>query len=547
MELRIVKHGLASAASEVETIHGGKSFVWNLIGQVLQDGFDAFDHINRYWASLPHEAQSNIFNVYERIHDAFQRFYDESLAMTLRPLIAELFFLHPQENVQLWVQLKSDVLIPSSIKSKFDPTAGMAGTPERTYLTEDYKKLVPLAITMRIMIPIWGEFISRSRKDLGTVFKEYQAFQLLANSPVLRCEAMERLRTFVEHTISREHSLDSAIIYGISSEDFPLWVMAHAVVRRLCYADVRGLDQKGSSIVTYLYNFIDQKVSTLDSQMGTVKDKRNLESAGEGENNLSKLEGFKIKQAVPIGDISIINQYIRMSMRTVLKPKKQQPQFNLFQFQDYPTKPTLIQRLSADPEFPAIVKQAYGAASHLMNEALTHPQVTIAGWVLSEYIPIRALPYMQKVDVISMIALAQAYLWHHKHYDLAILVAAIPRLNVGTEVNIISDSKLRTPKTVTEEISTQYPYLKRTNSRAKNVKMFSATLTSIDNITDALSRYTWTSTLPVAWNPGPDFVHGARYTLPSDIREKIGRLILEINVNLEKSFDASSNNVSNTI
>lgn len=532
MQLRIVKNSQASGSIEVETVHDGKTRSWNTLSSVfdppMREGFDVFEHINRYWAQLPNEIQENIFNVYERVYDAFNKFWEqESLAKALRPLIAELFFLHPQESVALWVQLRSDIQVPPSIKPRFDPSLGMTGTPERTYLTEDYKKLVPLSITMRIMIPIWGEFIFRGKKDLGTVFKEYQAYQLLAHSNILQSQAMIRLSTFVSHTITRDHSLDAAIISGIGTEDFPTWVLAHAVVRRLCYADVRGLDQKGSSLVTYLYNFITQKTSSLDAQLGPIKPKPD-QSQGDGENNLSKLEGFKVKQAVPIGDIAIVSCYIQNAMRYANSTKKAMAEMR---------PNSLLSRLCPDPAFPSLVKQAGQSASHLMKERISPCQVNIAGWILSEYVNIRAIPHLQKLDVIAIIALAQAYLWYNGHYELAALITAAAR-DRGRQVHSIGDGNFRIPKVskaLTEEIVVEFCYLRRSNSRAKNVKLNNPVIDAIETVTEQLMAYNWSSNLHPTWDLGPAYVQGSRLMVPGDIREQLGKLILEIDNRIGKS------------
>lgn len=531
MELRIVKNGQTSTSVGVATIHDGQTRVWEALAGVFdqsyKEGFDVFEHINLYWASLPKVTQDQIFNVYVRMSDVFQQFLtQEPLAMALRPLIYELFLLHPQESMQYFVALKTDIQTPPSIKTAFIQGV-MPGTPERTYLKDDYNKLVPLSITMRIMIPVWGMFIYHSKGELGTIFKEYQAFQLLSHSTIVKSEAMIRLSTFVEHIISRDHPLDAAIITGISTEDFPTWVMAHTVVRRLCYADVRGLDQKGSSLVTYLYNFIEQKISSLDSQIGTIKPKHSESSSGDGENNLSKLEGYKIKQAVPTGDIALVSVYIQNAIQHAMKSKKDQALIE---------PNNLIRRLSQDPSFPTLVKQAYGSASNFMRDRITNPQATMAGWILSEWIPIRSLPYLARTDVVGMIALAQAYLWQNKHYDLAVLITASARTSGREDSQVISDSKVKLPKELVEELVSSYPYPRRTNSRAKNVRMFNSTLESIEDITEKLSQYNWTSNLPVAWNIGPDYVQGSRYILPFDLRKKIGVLIKEVNDHLGETL-----------
>jgi len=527
MELIISSTDWASNAVTVKTVHESQgnrySIDWNTIPQVFEDsqkkGFDVFQHINQYWSTLPLETQDKIFDVYRRIKDTFDLIHNhEQLTMSLRPLIAELFFLHPQENIRYWVDLKSDILVPSIIKPEFDATKGMIGTIQRTYVIEDYRNLIPLAITMRLMIPVWGEFIYRSRRELGTIYKEYQAFQLLSASPVMNCVAMERLRVFVENTIPKDHSLDAAIISGISREDFPTWILALTVVRRLCYGDIRGIEQNNSSLISYLFMFIEQKVTTLDSQIGTITEKRTSESS-DGENNLSRLEGFKIKQAVATGDIAIVSYYIQDAITDVLSwnPNSGIPFQNHF-----------INRLCPDQDFPSMVKEAYASTSVLFTKKISHPQVMIAGWTLSKFIPIRSIPYLQKSDIIAMLAIAVAFLWKLDRKELSALVSAFVPDNHYNESHIINQTRSRISRAAAEDLQKTFPYQRRTNSRAKNAKLLNPVIDTIDVATEELTSRFWISNLPFQWTDEQGIKNSSTLSIPVDIREKLADLIKHV-------------------
>lgn len=524
MEMRLFE----SIDIYVETVHKGQVLRWSTVPQVFKPEVDVFKHINQYWSTLPVQTQDQIFEVFERIHKTYNDIWDQDrLMIALRPLVAELFYLHPQESIQFWVNLKSDILVPPSVKTRFDVNEGMIGTRERTYLVDDYKKLIALAISMRLMIPVWGEFINRGRKEFGTIYKEYQAYQLLAHSPVIDCEAMERLRTFIEHTIPKDHPIDGAIINAISREDFPVWVTSITVVRRLCYADVSGIDRDGSSLVTYLYNFIDNKVKTIDSQMGKIMDKTSSETSSDGENNLSKLEGFKVKQTVTSGDICSIQVFIEQAIGYAIKQSQTQVKLE---------KPNcLLSRMCEDEDFPTLVENSFTAAiTSLQNDKLTVPQVSLAGWVLSSLIPVRSLPYLSKIDVISMMAISQAYLWKNDYKDLAVLVTASPKESHNHGMHTITDARLLVSKPTREEFSTYFPYMRRTSSRAKNIRPINLVTNSIDDISEQFSRYSWISNIPVSWTTDREIQNRSRFLIPSNIREQLTKLVISLEDKLLK-------------
>jgi hypothetical protein len=377
---------------------------------------------------------------------------------------------------------------------------------------------------MRIMIPVWGEFLSRTRKEVRTVFNMYQAFQLLGISNVMHSEAMKRLDIFVRHTIPKERSMEAPIFLGISSEDVPVWVLSTIVVRRLSCADVRGLDPD-TNLASYLFIFINQRLTNLDSKVGKITPKHGSDEEGgpDSDSNHSRLEGFRIKQDIPEGDIAVISHYIRMSVE-------------IAHGQDPLSPMSLVSRLNPDPSFRALVSQSLDHMGPLLNEQLNPTQVMLAGWVMNQHISIRAMPHLKKVDVLSLIGIARAYLWSMGHLDLAALISAIAKGNESGQENHMASVLTRMTRENQAEIERRFPFQKRTSSRAKNAKSLDLTVNDIEDAVELLSYSDWYLTLPDEWvSRLLGNSRYRRYQIPADIRNLMARLVIELDRRYETS------------
>lgn len=530
MELRLLsKSAITGTPASIVLVHNEKQIVWNMkstnqLGKEPAEGtelYDIFAEINAYWRTFQPATLDEVFRIYDRIHDTINRSPDVgAMTQAVRPLVAELFEYHPQEDIDYWVRMKSGLLVPPEIPREYDNSKNWP--VERTYLEADYRKLVPLAISMRLMAPIWGEFMYRIDTEMSNNFKEYQAFHLLALSNVYECEAMQRLEVFVTHTIPRDSAIDGAIYAGISREDFPRWMLAFTVVRRLYRGDVRGISNNTHTLITYLWSFINTKAMGLDGHFGKLTSKYTDSGGGNEENNLSRLEGFKIKQDVAAGDVAIVGNYITHSVqivhdilagREVLTPKT-----------------SLVRRLNEDPGFPQLVAESLASTAALHKESLAQPQVTIAGWVLSDFVPIRSIPYLRnKSDLISMIAFAQAYLWSRGHRELAALVSGVSK-NVAITDTTIGDNKTRMTREQLERLSEVYPYLRRSRGKQKQSRSTNQTLSTIDTVTEALSERNWMLTLPTSWvsQLRSGSARDRRYDVPTNIRGLLADLVTDL-------------------
>lgn len=527
MELRILAHDptkTSGGESALVILHNGQELRWSIPAKDLDFPFDIFEQINGYWAQCRKETQDDIFEIYSRIYSVFQNVWDINARVgQLRPLIRDLMEYHPQEDIYVWAWTGGGCVVPSNIHRSFDTNGGMAGTLERTYLEADYRSLVALSITLRVMFPIWRQFTNDTRRDTGNIFKEFQAYKLLSLSNVVNCQAIQRLQVFVQHTIPKERHNNAALLMGISSEDIPHWLLSVTVVNRLCCGDVRGYnpdprsaDQSLTTLPAYLYNFILQKLRGLESTTGNISPKYSSSYSADGDSNLSKLEGFKIKQPTSTGNIEAISVYLDIQMNKAL------------QF-DIPEPRSLVDRMSKREDFTMLVRQAYESVQKLATARLTREQVKIAAWVMSPYVAPRSIASLKKTDLLKMIAFSQAYLWVNNHQYLAALVSALAIDTMDESVGMIADRKDAIEKEEQQDLIRRFPFTRRTGSRAKNAKATNLVLTSIEITTQDLSKYQWQITLPeswmvqAGWNPRNKLIKA-----PTDIRTRMAQLIIDI-------------------
>jgi hypothetical protein len=532
MELYVTENQPTASQREVCTRHREREYIWKIHARVPQQDFDIFKEINEYWATLPMEEQDAIFHVYERIHHIFSNnsnLYEINRLMdALRPLISQLFELHPQSKLDYWVRLKSNLLVPTGLPRTFDPNVSSRMTPERTYIEEDYRKLVPMAISMRIMIPIWGEFLKRIEGQTKPVLKEYTAFKLLALSNVMNCDAMKRLATYVSYTIPQDKSKDAAIIYGLGTEDFPEWVLANTIVSRLCRSDVSGMGDS-AVLITFIHNYIREHPSVIEAQMGIVREKK-PDGSGDSDTNYSTLEGFRIKEAVAAGDIKMVDMYVRTAALQVLDKVPMPPLALANRLAQKPGE----ELRSPNKEFNNLVRQALRNVKGLMQDELCKSQVQLAGWVLAEQVPVQSIPYLSKQTLLVMMAFAQAFLWYNGYPDLAALTTARSREESSETDRVMGDQREKISRRQAEELSQSFPYMRRSSSRSANARSTMMVFASAETVAKELGDRDWEMTLPDAWiaswakykNDGGHV--DRRFRFPNDILPQVANLILEL-------------------
>jgi len=320
---------------------------------------------------------------------------------------------------------------------------------------------------------------------------------------VMKSEAMERLRVYVDHSLPADKSKSAAILGGISSEDFPTWVLGLVVVRRLTVGDVRGMDPQ-TTLITLIYKYIHSRVKSHDNSfIGLVKEKSvEGNSAQDGENNLSKLEGYKVKQDIPAGDVVALERFM----------------------QDVQG---LAMRVCPDME-PSLLQQSLQTVQLLENEQIREPQLLLTQWIMSKAISPRGLRLVSKKQCLDAMAITQAALWHRGHFELAALVSAVAQTNENGELQQGGvDSRARIPKETIEELHELYPYPRRPSGKIlKAGRQPSPGQIAVENMAEMFSECDWRLTLPSEWIA--KMTNGRtsrRYYVPHDIKIKLANLV----------------------
>lgn len=496
--------------------HDGEKINWNvaMIDKTsFKDDYDIFEQLNGFWEYIPKSKQDEIFAVYKEIRYLFDNVWDNDiLTVKLYKSVADIYHFHELSDIRHWQDFHSNIIVPNGVfNDSFAESNENQYTKERTYLKDEYKSLVTLSIALRVMVPIWGEFISRTKKETGTVFKELYAYKLLSFSNIFRSEPMERLRLYVEHSLYVDKPKESAILGGISSEDFPSWILALVLVRRLSIGDVRGYDPKSLLIVT-ISHFIRQRVQGHDNSfIGAIRPKVVAGQGTDSETNISQLEGYKIKQELPAGDIAILGYYA-----------------------DNPN--AMAVRICPNIDLN-IVEKSLISTEQLINEQLWKPQIILIQLVMKQVIPPKGIMHLSKITCLRLMAVTQALLIHKKHYELAGLLSAIEQTNREELYVSGTESRARLTKEQSDQLEILYPHTRKPVGKQKLIKRTNSAIEAIDSLAIMFSERDWLLTLPqeyVGVVTGND--NNRKYYVPCNIKPKLADLAISL---ASRSFSAT--------
>lgn len=492
---------------EVEVEHNGAivTFSANVFTQAaFRADFDVFDGINRYWASLPLSSQSTIWMIYKDIDRGFaQIFTSDELYTHLNEKIKELIVFHPLERLERFVAIDPTVNIPASVKEVFVESIDDNNTRGKTYTRLDYIQLVALALFMRTLLPIWGEYINSTRRDIGMDHKEYFALQLLTDTGVLESPAIVKLVTYINQITKEKHYNPEKILSGVSSEDMGFLLLALVCIRRLCTGDLRGKDEK-THPVSRVYKFLYQKVFG-SSDDTTVKEKKFTPEGGDADKSKrSILESYRKRSQLSVGEIAELE----------------------FAFEDvYGVAMRMAPTITEEEIVSALL-----SSEKLHHERIGDPQILIMSWTLKTAISPRSAGYVSKMHLTAMLGVLEAVLWNWGHKYLAVL--ATSHMIIGQEeMNVAPiDSRGQIPPELQEEVAKFYPYtwstVKRNNTQV--IQEPNAALFAIDLVVDDLTNNAWRST---ASEEKITEVFGEfRRKLPilSGIKSDLARLVIDI-------------------
>lgn len=493
---------------EIKISHKGRdvSFSVASYGRTAFSKFNVFEYLNQYWYSLPENQQDDIFNDYCEISQAFNSIWSRvELTRSLIPLVSRMLSRYSESAVRDWIIVKSDVIIPYHFEDIYKESADKKGTRDQTYTKSDYSKLISLTLILHSVVPIWGEYITQTKKEIGLQFKEYFAYPLITKSSLVEWESFKKLELYVSLNTHIEDNINAKILAGISSEDYPLWMIANVVVHRLCLGDIKGSDPE-ANLVSYIFQYIKQKNDTKDFRSGEMIKEKDLTSSGESESEddkLSVLETFRRKFNVSLGEIV----EIRFSVSDNHKVAKYlEPNINL----DF-------------------VDSCIATASKLRDITSLDPQVVLTQWIFATIVSPRAIPYLDAGQLSTLMGITQAVLWHRGFKYLSILSTCYPNLVEGELTMVKGDSRSRITKEIVAELDKYYPYM-RAIGKKSDTKSQNEAINSIELLSEMFSSCSWLTTADDSLL-GELFtnINSRRIPIVKDIKNIIAELVVSLN------------------
>jgi hypothetical protein len=520
VKLRISKIGLAeNTRTEVELEHQGKTIEWNVSefrNLVKNLDYDIFEQINQYWARMPPARLDEAFTVYTGIRDVFRECYEtHALMRRLQEPVAKLCELHALEDIRHWIDFHGSLRWPDDVRDEF-VMYEMPGTREGTYLREEYGWLVAIAIALRVIFPVWGEFIARIRAEVPTGWKEFYALQLLARTSLGQSPHMTRLRTYVElnagiEAMRGDVASSAHVFKGISTEDYPTLLAAIVLVRKLSVADVRGLDAS-SNLVSCVFMSIRHKIrpGSEGGFNGIIKEKLEPETYGQDDGNQqSRLEGCKEKMPVADGKIAPFVHYAR-DMRHIAR-------------QIAPDMP---------PDYLEMSLESVRALEQVRERRV---QKILTMYVLNyrNQLRSRSLFHLRPAQMLEAIAVAQAVYWHKGYRELAALVSALAVSDTDVMYLGNMEARAKIPEDVLKLLGRWYPYARmpggKQSGKQKAARVPTSAEVAIDLVLKQLDETGWRLTLPAPWveeltrNP-----RERHYPVPGNIRVKLAQLAVAL-------------------
>lgn len=503
------------------TTHGDQRLEWNgrqYLRRGLGESVDVVTHINDYWATKSQAVQSRIFELYRQAHDALNNIADPyALIMALRPIVEQFFESHTSDQLRHWyTYTEKTIYIPSDLELTFkkDVNTG-AKTRERTYTRDDYIGLALLVMQLRPLIPIWGEMATKVSDPVRTNYKEYTAFQALASSDVMQSPSMEKLLLYITHTINSQPRTAAIAVGGLGTEELPQLVLGSVLVNRICVGDLyaRPASEGGTStynLVVAAYKAALSCFNTANQSGAAISDqvKTKAPASGDGTSDeASTMEGFKIKQLHPA---STRAPYVIFTEDSHGFCQKLDPHLDHGLYQHF-------------------LHNMRGLRHFIPNEG----QLLLTQYVVGHIVPPEIFPHMEIGQIVNSVALAQTWLWHRQHQQLAALIGAVPAaMSEHHESSLMFSGSGTLQKLHTEfkdQLLALYPYARQTRARSRG-KAQSMILQAVDQTAQRFNAHDWIVCLPdvLATQMFQRAGASTRIACPAEIRSLIAAAIIDV-------------------
>jgi hypothetical protein len=373
----------------------------------LPDQQRVFKEFNGFLNSsfVSEEDKDHIWNCYSRIRDILDMPLDSMrVAMSLRYYIRELYERLSMNDMRRWLMTVGNLHIPVEVEKKITAESRY-NKVDQTYLEHEYINLATVALAVRPMIPIWGEYIEAGTEN--ELHKENEVVGLISDCEIAHWPvgekgphgedvdtAFEKLAGYVRFCVEAEATTLGQLWRGMSSVEVPVHLQSKVLVRRLTIVPLD--DPTSHSIVANTYRYVKSNLNPAERTTADRVNEKRPESGGDDDDKTSFIEAHKTKHRVSPGDIEAFN----VDALNVLKlARKVDPTIDLGK-----------------------LKLCVDAISNVASTPIYPHQIKLAQWVMARSFPARAFYHINKVAVNNMLAAAQALIWHWGFKDIAVFM-----------------------------------------------------------------------------------------------------------------------------
>lgn len=438
--------------TEVTAQHNGTSLIWKT-GKAynkvkLSDPQRIFKEFNSYMEYMGPEVQDAVWNALVKIRDVMNMSMDGMrMMMTLQHYIKELYVSTPMNSYRNFLLTVGNIHIPADIERMITDESRY-NNADQTYLRHDFINLASVALALRPLIPIWGEYIDQSEDD--ALYKENEVVSLLDNCEMTNWPldepgpdgketetVFDKLAAYVRFCVNNQPATLARLwISGMSSVEIPVHLCSRVLVRRLTIIPLD--DPNHHSMISNIYRYVFTNLNPPERSTTERVNEKRPEGGADDDDKTSFIEAHKTKMKVSPGDIVAFDLDALDIEKLVVK---------------------------VDPTVDLTkLEMCMAEVSRMAQHEVFPHQVLLAQWVMAKAFPERAFSHISKVPVNTLLAGAQALLWHWGYRDLAVFM----QVELFKDDNLMSVNQFSAPRVNTrilakykDEMNRLFPHERR--------------------------------------------------------------------------------------
>lgn len=477
--------------------------------KALAEAKDYFIVLDQFIDTLPEKEKNDLWLFYLNCKNALDdHMVISDIESILSNEIAKISSIITIDKLRSWYAYKSGIIIPADLKDSINdlPDPSLA-TVDQTYLRKDYIGLCALSMAMTLLSPVFSAYVEKTKGEHGTEWKTYYAYLLITKSEYYKSEELARLYRYVEVTLnSLVIRYDTIVLSGISKEEYPQWIMAVVMTKKVATGDITG-DPTVPPLIKFIYKYIQQKVQSMEKDFhGRVRYRQIKKSGNSDDSEISPLEAYNTRQVITDNLVIICEHYLSDIEAVALK---------------------------MDDTIPlSLLQESQSARAHVLSllysSDIGDGQIILLKWVLSKVIPPGMVDYLSRESIIDGIIAVRTYLWHKGYYDLAALISAVPIDNTQEHMVTGTDKRSRVVRDLSDKIDQIFPYYRKTTG-VKKVKPQKSVQISAEYVESLLNKNDWYLTLPDVWLESALLGSTSRhYAINDDIRLNLIDLAIDI-------------------